>query len=604
MINFSKLIRTAVFAAGLIVIQVLPIHSQEMSYDSYEHSSEDIWRPQFYRALGYLQADEQDIHIPLSSSNFWLLKSVQKIMDSPLYSVDFLHYYADQLNSGDLHKIIETCISEYNLTVDYPLPEDNSLPGIFVLASTQLDYYSQEYSESLWNYTHDLLRHDDILEDLDPYQEYLNSLIYKDTVEIFKKLISEFDITPLFKSGLITLSLLSVELPDTHLTSCSYSECPVLYYLQTDYGPVIIGSRRSDCYKLSRGIIIDLGGDDCYYLDPSIKSVICIIDCQGDDRYFAQQDFAPAGSFLGVSVIIDSSGNDLYRGNYIALGSSILGISILQDLQGDDIYLGSVGSCGAGGYGLGLLMDHCGNDVYISQANSQGMAGVYGIGILWDSTGNDQYSCTGLYPDRLRFNQRYLSFGQGFSIGFRPELPGGFGILIDQGGNDNYAADVFAQGAAYWYGFGGILEGGGNDIYTASQYTQASGVHLAVGTILEIDGNDLYYSKSVSQGCGHDLAAGILIDQGGNDQYLAQDLAQGAGNANSWSIFIDAAGKDFYQVHNNSNTRGWSDIRRGYRGSSIFLDLRDQDQYIGPGQNNTIILRSTFGAFIDMEDSL
>ena len=54
----------------------------------------------------------------------------------------------------------------------------------------------------------------------------------------------------------------------------------------------------------------------------------------------------------------------------------------------------------------------------------------------------------------------YFSLSQGFGYGMRPFAGGGIGILCDLKGDDHYVADVYGQGASYWYSVGLLLDAG------------------------------------------------------------------------------------------------------------------------------------------------
>lgn len=590
----------------IYVFIIAAVFSQENTYISEEHSEPDAWRKSFSNALVFLKADTGDITLYFNEDIPHLLPTVKKILKSPLFSVSYLRDISILGEDSTLMQIFNFFSSEFvkdNDNIEL-LTDKVKIDEVLIFSNEILKKYEPDNIETFYILAADLLKEDDILEDLNPYEEFVLSEIREDSFNMLIEILSNYDLQPLILAASLLLEVNDLNFSGYDSLPCPYAEGQIIKWTKTPYGPIILGDSCDNIYHLKRGFIIDPAGNDEYFIEENICEILYIIDNSGDDIYRSKGDFGVAGNFMGISILIDSSGDDSYYGNYISNGASILGIGILADYSGNDLYSGKIASSGSAAFGIGILYDKKGNDVYISYANSQGMAGTTGIGILIDSEGNDMYSCTGLYTDKLRFSERYLSFGQGFSIGLRPDLPGGIGILSDGTGNDTYIADVFSQGAAYWYSFGGIFDGGGNDIYIASQYVQASGIHIAVGTILDEDGNDTYRSKSVSQGCGHDISAGILIDEGGKDVYIAEDLAQGAGNANSWSILIDAAGPDKYIVENFSNSRGWSDERRGYRGSSIFLDLRGKDYYIGPGEDNSVIFRSTYGVFLDTEDSL
>ncbi|MCK4941584.1 hypothetical protein KAS45_05780 [candidate division WOR-3 bacterium] len=352
----------------------------------------------------------------------------------------------------------------------------------------------------------------------------------------------------------------------------------VLYYEEFDFGRVVIGGRGTNIYGGDFAVIIDLGGDDTYR-DTGVRSNIrLIVDESGDDSYWGG-DYTLACGRFGVSVLIDKEGDDTYQARNFSIGVGVFGVGILIDRAGDDRYYGDTFTQGAGGFGIGILRDESGNDLYEGSLHAQGFASTYGVGILGDGCGNDLYLIREKYLDEIRYLDHYLSMSQGFSIGFRPDLSAGIGLLFDRSGNDYYVGDIFAQGAGYWYGIGAIVESGGNDNYVAYQYAQASGVHVALGLLIDENGNDNYVAKGVSQGCGHDLSLGLLYDCQGDDTYAAFDLSQGAGNANGIGMLIDDLGDDTYAVKRLQNTQGYGNFRREYGSIGVLIDLLGDDSY-------------------------
>ena len=149
-----------------------------------------------------------------------------------------------------------------------------------------------------------------------------------------------------------------------------------------------------------------------------------------------------------------------------------------------------------------------------------------------------------------------ISFAQGAGTGVRTALGGGAGILRDDAGHDDYAAEMFAQGAAYYYALGLLWDRGGNDYYRAARYAQGSGVHQAVGVLRDDAGGDRYVlSVGVGQGMGLDLAVGILADMEGDDRYAAPTLAQGSATANGVGLMLDAGGEDEWRL--SEHGEGW-----------------------------------------------
>jgi hypothetical protein len=126
---------------------------------------------------------------------------------------------------------------------------------------------------------------------------------------------------------------------------------------------------------------------------------------------------------------------------------------------------------------------------------------------------------------------------------------GGVGMLRDDAGDDAYQAQMYAQGAAYYYGLGLLWDRGGHDRYEAARYAQGAGVHQAVGVLRDDTGNDTYtLSIGVGQGLGLDLAVGALVDLDGDDRYDAPTLAQGAATANGVGIVADRAGRNAWRL--------------------------------------------------------
>ncbi len=199
----------------------------------------------------------------------------------------------------------------------------------------------------------------------------------------------------------------------------------------------------------------------------------------------------------------------------------------------------------------------------------------------------------------IRYEDHHLTLGQGFGYGSRPDLSGGIGLLHDLAGNDSYSADIYGQGAAYWWALGALVDRAGNDRYTAWQYAQGAGIHLAAGLLLDLGGQDVYVSRGVSQGCGHDLALGMLLDQAGDDSYLAWDLSQGAGSANGTGLLLDEAGNDLYAMRGMRKHRAFGDPRRRTGSLGLFADLEGQDHYLGHGGDDSLWVESFRGTGLD-----
>jgi len=403
--------------------------------------------------------------------------------------------------------------------------------------------------------------------------------------------------------GLTAQSSEDAELADT------LAHGDIIYLCMTRFGPVVIGGPKQTVYESRFAVIIDLGGDDIYQCaaggaDSNVPFAIAI-DLDGDDLYSSKSNFAFGSGGLGIGILIDINGSDIYRSRDFGLGSAAFGTGFLIDRAGDDLYVGRIGSQGAAFIGIGVLRDYSGNDTYLSSLYSQGFGYVGGFGMIADIDGNDSYTARGEFVDRVRYADHHLSLCQGFGYGKRPNWSGGIGLLFDGNGYDTYNVDIFGQGASYWFGFGGLWDRAGNDSYTAYQYAQGSGVHQSAAIIYDLTGEDSYLAHGVSQGSGHDLAVGYLLDfSADDDNYIVFDLSQGAGNANGVGIFIDEGGDDGYMNKNEYNVQGYGNWRRDFGSIGIMLDLSGNDRYSAKGEDSSWWSSGKYGLGIDFPASI
>jgi hypothetical protein len=163
---------------------------------------------------------------------------------------------------------------------------------------------------------------------------------------------------------------------------------------------------------------------------------------------------------------------------------------VLRDLGGDDRYEASVFGQGTGYWqGTGLLSDGDGADVYDAYWYVQGAAAHYAVGILTDDgTGDDVFD--GTRPTR----NMSLGSGHDYSVG----------VLISEGGDDEFHIGTLAVGASNCNGVGLFVENGGDDRYLAtSDYSSGMG--------------------NVSSEClasrPDAVSIGVMIDAGGLDTY-------------------------------------------------------------------------------------
>ena len=93
-----------------------------------------------------------------------------------------------------------------------------------------------------------------------------------------------------------------------------------------------------------------------------------------------------------AALLIDLGGDDVYTNNAGGCGRNG-GVAVCIDHAGNDKYLAPDSSYvqGFGFLGVGMLVDLAGNDVYKAKHFSQGV-GIMGVGVLWDKAGNDTFS--------------------------------------------------------------------------------------------------------------------------------------------------------------------------------------------------------------------
>jgi len=324
---------------------------------------------------------------------------------------------------------------------------------------------------------------------------------------------------------------------------------------------------RGARYERGADILVIVGStaNDTHALAPVRNGAVrVILEPGGDDRYTGA-DVAIGG----ISAIVDLGGSDRYESSGASWGAAIGGIALLYDAAGDDVYVSGAFGEGAALAGVGILLDLAGNDRYRVDAFGQGLGLAAGKGLLWDRAGDDHYEAAGL-PDPFHRGGR-LSYVQGAAVGVRIGTAGGVGILRDDAGNDAYVAQLYAQGAAYYWGLGLLWDLDGDDRYHAARYAQGAGVHQAVGVLRDERGNDVYtLSVGVGQGVGLDLAVGALVDAAGNDRYRAPTLAQGAATANGVGLFADQAGDDDAQLDRTPG-RGVAEWSRGLPSVALVL---------------------------------
>jgi hypothetical protein len=298
--------------------------------------------------------------------------------------------------------------------------------------------------------------------------------------------------------------------------------------------------------------------------------------------------------------LFDASGDDTYSSGYAGQGSGIFGTGVIYDMAGNDRYSSFGNSQGSGTYGAGVLVDLAGDDEYRTYKYGQAYGGTRGCGILLDAAGNDAYLANmedhfngGLYGPT-----HHVHFVQGSAYGRRADITdghswaGGYGLLVDGAGDDEYAADCYGQGNAYWHSIGMLVDKGGDDTYRAGQYSQASAPHFACG-ILQDDGGDDRYVISIRQSMAHgrDWSIAWLEDSAGDDWYQGARTTLGVSHVNSISVCWDKQGNDTYIMKGpglgDSEPEPNGSVRDWLLSLGLFIDGGGSDRYyLLPGDDS------------------
>ncbi len=378
--------------------------------------------------------------------------------------------------------------------------------------------------------------------------------------------------------------------------------------IETDVGMVVVGTTGDDSFAEGALLILDPGGDDVYRGGAGSANGLLgnflgsILELGGDDRYEGEGLLGAGAALFGVAVVVDCAGDDVHRDAFVGAGAGLFGVARVEDLKGDDAYRALALGQGAGVAGVGVLRDGAGQDRYDLGYSGQGYAGVRGVGLLVDSGGNDRYAAGGHLVDWDRNEDRYLSMAQGFATGMRPYAGGGIAALVDLDGNDAYEADVFGQGAGYWYGAGMLLDRRGQDTYHLFQYGQGSGIHLSLGLLADGGGRDAYTGYILCQGNAHDYAVGLLLDRDGDDTYSGDHHVQGRAINNAFGLLLDGAGNDAYFARQPDRAQGIGEdsLDREYGSLALLLDLAGADRYTCGAKDGVRMERPDFGMVYDV----
>ncbi len=179
-----------------------------------------------------------------------------------------------------------------------------------------------------------------------------------------------------------------------------------------------------------------------------------LLDLAGKDRYSAGTWAQGAGFFFGTGLLVDGGGDDTYEATWYAQGSAAhRGLGLLLDEAGDDLHVLS-GTGGAGlGFGwdfaAGLLVDRSGNDVYRARRLALGAATQRSVALFLDEAGDDRYELEAR-GEGLGHVDDDPAWARRDPIQPAWNEAAQAGLFLDLGGRDEYLAGSRAADGATW----------------------------------------------------------------------------------------------------------------------------------------------------------
>lgn len=363
-------------------------------------------------------------------------------------------------------------------------------------------------------------------------------------------------------------------------------EGELLLAVQTELGWVLVGGEGPNVYDLEAAYILDLGGDDRYAAQATRTSAATplnlVVDRAGNDVYGTEGEPGVAAARCGVSVLVDWAGNDTYVAGRHGLGAAALGVGVLADLAGDDRYQGEAFALGSALFGVGLCLDRAGDDRMEAPLCSLGFGGPGAVGILLDGSGSDERLANGVFPSTYGTEGEFHACSMGAGLGLRmldlelPQRAGGWGLLLDGGGDDVSEVGEFGFGMGYFFGVGIVRDLEGDDVVRANRYGAATGAHFGIGVVLDDAGDDRWEAPHTAGLAGNwDLTLSFLADRAGDDHYVGGGICLGGSTITSLAGFEDAAGVDTYERGGGvafGRAGHPSDLGRGAASLAVFLD--------------------------------
>ena len=380
------------------------------------------------------------------------------------------------------------------------------------------------------------------------------------------------------------------------------------YETDTKLGKIIVTGTGQHVFTNEAFLIIGLGGDNVYSNSAgganglAGRPISIVIDLGNNSQFVSKRSFSQGAGLFGVGILAALGSNCTFQARHMSQGAGFFGSGILMTGPGKQTLEADTFCQGAGMFGTGILWQRGENATCRAAYLSQGFGGMQGVGLLLNSCSNNLYFAGGKYPCPW-LPGHYFSLSQGFGYGLRPYAGGGIGILCDLAGHNHYEADVYGQGASYWYSVGLFLDAAGNNRYDANQYCQGAGIHLSSGALVDWGGNNTFTAGHICQGAAHDYSVGMLISHAGNNKFTGETTAQGAAINNSFAMLLNHAGTNTYVGTDpkQSQAAGHDGEKREYGSIALLLDLGGHGHYSQGQTNNAIWLKPLYGAGLDGE---
>jgi hypothetical protein len=397
----------------------------------------------------------------------------------------------------------------------------------------------------------------------------------------------------------------------------------VLARIETQSGVILVGGKEKNTYQLDQmrdvAAIIDLGGGDTF-IEGTVgldRPVLVIIDLGENNVYRGVKPGIQGAAVLGVSMLVNVGGNNVYEAKDVAQGSCLAGVGILIDYGSNNRYRGVRRVQGQALGGIGILIGRGGKNDYHAAMWAQGFGNPLGFGLLDNVVGNNHYYCGGMWRDSYPETPGCEGWGQGVGAGIRQVADGGIGVILDNGGENTYEFDYLSHGGGYWCGIGFARDFGGNTkrlitrtAYDGGPRTQPKfqrfgcgwGCHYSVGFCFDDSGDDVYEGTIMGSGMAWDCSLGALCDFGGNDHYTATGgLTQGTGGQMGFGILFDYNGNDVYEGYGQgyaSPSMTYHDQNSCGGNFAFLIDYGGKDKYGCDADNNSYIKRGCTGGFL------